>query len=934
MAAITAAALIAIASACGPAAAADAKASRLYEDALVRYEKQDYAGAVIQLKNAIKVDGRMLPVHVLLGKSLLANGDVAAAEVAFGEALQLGVDRAEVALPLARVYIAQGRPREVLDQPRLAPQGLPASTQAQLLLLRAAAQADVGEAKAALQTLDQARTIDPTLAPAWVAEVPIRIRARQWKEALFAADKAVALAPALADGQYMRGTVLHVQGDRAGALAAYGRALQVEPRHTEALVSRAGLLIDAGRDADAASDVAELLRASPRDPRGQYLRSLLADRRHDTAAVRGALHEVTALLDPLPLEYLRYRPQVMMLGGLAHYGLNQKEKALPYLEGVQRLQPGSPVSKLLAQIYLSQNNLDRAIESLEAYLRAQPADSQALQLLASAHMSQGRYVRAAQLMQDALRQQPRSDPPALHALLGLSLIGGGKVGDATAELEAAVKRDPGQIQAGSALATIYMQQGQAAKAVRIADAMVKQQPKNPGVLNVAGLAKASSGDAVGARAAFEAASQLDPRFAAPQVNLARLDRASRDPDRAIARLQALLKADPNDVDAMTELGLAHDQRGAADEAQRWLEKAADMSGPRNLEPALALVEFHLRLQRVDGAREASKRLVAKAPDDTRVLLVLARVALAGGDLPAARTSLTRAANGAGGDAPMLVQIALVQLQADHLAGAAYTVDKALSQQPDHLPAQALMAEIELRQGEPAKAEKRARQIVTQYPKLGVGHALLGDIARSRNDVAASIDHYRRAHAVEQSGASLLRLCAAQAVSDPRGAQQAAEQWLRSHPRDAAVTRALADQQARNGNYAAARDGYQAVLKLTPADAEAMNNLAHTLILTGDNAGALKAAQAALALDGRKAHIIGTAGWASFKAGQTDRGLQMLRDARLRDPANLDTRYYLSAVLASVGRKAEAREELEAALASGNRNFVNAKQAESLLASLK
>ena len=73
-------------------AATNPKAARFYEEALTRYEKKDMAGAIIQLKNALSIDKAMLPVHVLLGKALLAKGEVIAAEVAFDEALRLGVD--------------------------------------------------------------------------------------------------------------------------------------------------------------------------------------------------------------------------------------------------------------------------------------------------------------------------------------------------------------------------------------------------------------------------------------------------------------------------------------------------------------------------------------------------------------------------------------------------------------------------------------------------------------------------------------------------------------------------------------------------------------------------------------------------------------------------------------------------------------------------
>ena len=53
---------------------ADSKASKYYEDALVRYEKKDVAGAIIQLKNALQIDKSMLPVQMLLGKALLQTG--------------------------------------------------------------------------------------------------------------------------------------------------------------------------------------------------------------------------------------------------------------------------------------------------------------------------------------------------------------------------------------------------------------------------------------------------------------------------------------------------------------------------------------------------------------------------------------------------------------------------------------------------------------------------------------------------------------------------------------------------------------------------------------------------------------------------------------------------------------------------------------------
>ena len=181
----------------------------------------------------------------------------------------------------------------------------------------------------------------------------------------------------------------------------------------------------------------------------------------------------------------------------------------------------------------------------------------------------------------------------------------------------------------------------------------------------------------------------------------------------------------------------------------------------------------------------------------------------------------------------------------------------------------------------------------------------------------------------------MRLCDGADVSSVHccpAAVALAEQWLRGKPTDLRIWRALADSQARKGNMQAARSAYESVVKMTPLDAEALNNLAIVLVNLRDP-GALKVAEQALAIKPQAPYIIGTTGWAAFHAGQPDRALQLLRDARLRDPGNISTRYFLGAVLAQQGRKSEARDELQAALRSGS-EFAYTKEAEGLLLTLK
>lgn len=904
--------------------------ARLYEDALTRHEKKDFAGAIVQLKNVLKADSKNLSAHALLGRALLADGQLVAAEVSLTEALSLGVNRAEVVLALAETVVAQGRPQQLLDEPRFSPAGLAPRLQTQLLLMKAAAQMDVGDPKAAAKSIEDARALEPSTPGSWLAEVPLRLRGGQPKEALAAAEKAISLAPDSAEGHHLRASVLHFMRDPR-ASAAYDQALKLQPTHTEALVARAGLLIDSQKYSDARRDVEVLLRNSPREPRGHYLLSLLAGQQKDLTLQRKSLNEVTSLLDPLPLAALRYRPQLLILGGLSHHGLGQFEKAKPYLEAALRAQPNSPVSKLLAQIYLADKNVDRAIESLEQYLRSYPNDNQALQLLASAHMSEGRYTRSTKLLQDALRAQ---DQPDLRTMLGASLVGGNRAADGVAEFQAALKRNPNHLAAATSLALIYLQSEQPAKALPMVELVLKQRPKDAGILNLAGSVYAAIGDPVRARSSLQAALAADPSFTSPQVQLARLDAAEKEYTKASARLEAVLRKDEKNVEALMELSQLAEIVGRLADAQRSLEKADDYSGIQSYSAGIKLVDFHLRYRRPDLAAEALKRVTSKAPEVPAVLLAAASVALANGDAKGASAHLARVASAANNNPTLLVRVALMQQQANNVVGAVYSAEKALEARPNFAPAMALLSELEMRRGDLQKAEKLARQLVAANPRSGVGHALLGEIAVARKLPATqALDLFRRAHQVDNTTDSLLRLVRAQALSDEPAAVKLAEQWLKAHPNDARVARTVAEGMTRAGKFSAARTAFETVLRLDPEDAEALNNLAHVQLEIGDLAGAQRSAEAALQKRPGVPHILGTAGWVAFKAGQADRGLQLLREARLRDPSNLDTRYFLANVLASTGRVVEARSELDA-VSSDGRPFRSQALAQQLRAALK
>jgi len=911
------------------AQSATARASQFYEDALQRFDKKDYTGAVVQLKNVLKLDGKNLSAQVLLGRALLEDGQVNAAEVALTEAIRLGVNRAEVVVPLTNATMRQGKPDVVVSDSRFAVEGLPAGVQYELLLLRAAAAGDAGDLKAALKAIDDARLINSADIGSYIGEVPLRIRAGQMREALAAADKAVAIAPKDAESHHARGEVLHVMGDAAKARAAYDDALALDPEHLGSLVARAGISLDQNRLPDVSRDVQAALKKSPRETRALFLKATVAEREGRTVDSRAALNEITGQLDPIPPQLLRYRPQMLLLGGLAHNGLGQREKAKPYLEGVLRSDPGHTVAKVLANIHLANRNPDAAIQVLHSYLRYRAGDPQAQLLLANAHLGQGRAARAVQILQDALK---RGEQASLRSALGVALVGAGRISEAIPVLEAVFAKDGKNLQAGFALASLYVQTRQLAPALKVTQALEKAFPTRPEVLTMGARARGLNGDLTGAQAALDAALKADPAHAPALIESARLAMARGDNARAVQALDAVLAQDNKNGDAVATLAELAERIGKLTDAERWLQRGDEIAGGTDPGPALSLVDFHLRQQQLPKAQEALKRAQAKAPDAVQVLVVVSRVALAAGDVNQARVQLSRASTAAGFNVPQLVQIAGLQLSAGQPQAAGHSLDKALTARPGHLMALAMRAEVDIRLGELGNAEQRIRKVLAASPRAGLGHALSGDLAEARKQPDTALAAYRKAHELDRNTGSFLRLFIATARRDRPAAMRLAEQWVAANPRDAQVWRVLGDSQLDAGNSAAARRSYETLVKLGTRDPDALNNLAQAM-LTLKDPGALKVAEQALALAPGAAHVIGTTGWAAFKAGQNDRALQLLRDARLRDPANADTRYYLASVLAAVGRTAEARNELNASLAPDSKLSYR-QDAQALLGSLR
>lgn len=892
----------------GNVLADSAAAGRYYEDGLKRFEARDVAGAIIQLKNALQEDRGMLAAHLLLARAYLDQGDVGPAEVAFREASRLGVSRAEVAVPMARIYLLQGRPKVLLDT--VSAEGLPPAVRLQVLTLRGSAHAALGQHAEAERSYAEARAIDPASPVPLAAEVPMLIAAGKRDLARERAEQAVRLGPEYAPAFNARASVLHATGSLAAALGDYERAVALDPGLVDATVARAGILIDLGRGDEARAALVPVLDGAV-EPRASYLLALLAERAGDSGQSARHLAEAAGLVDALPADWVAGHEQLLMVGALAHHAGRQLEKARKYLEtAVGRYPNNLGARRLLASIHLDMGDHARATGLLDHVLRVQPDDPQALHLLGRVNLAQQRYGKAAELLERAAR----GGAVGAQAALGFSRLAGGDTAAAVESLQAAFDRTPHDFVVANALANALIRQGNPKGALAVAEKAALALPGSPLSLNLLGGMRAAAGDPAGARTAYSQALERDANFPPARLNLARLDVADGRFEHARSAYAALLKSNRSDAVAMYESGLLEQRVGNPDAAIRWFEKAV---AERPADPLFGITLVSARAAAGDkaGALEAAKALASRRSSDLPVLAALAEAQIGIGDEKAAQQTLREMTKLAEYDAAKLVRVGYLQLAASNPSGAAYAAQKALQGKPKDEAAMVLEIEAALLDAEvgPATIDGLVASLRSAHPRSASGLRLAGDVAVTRKRYGEAERHYEEAFRLQPT-LELLKRRASVAVlkGEPKSAVPLLTTWLADRGEDAGVREMLAELWMRGRNWKAARAEYERLLADNRAGPNVYNNLANVLLMLGEG-DPVSLAEKALSLSPGNVGVIDTLGWSLARAGRLDEAMRHLRDARLRAPHDPEIRWHLGYALARQGRIDEARAELRLAL---------------------
>ena len=874
-------------------------------DAHNYFNNREYNAAVIQLKNAILANPENAQARVLLGKIYLKLDDGLSALKELRRARELGAAREEVLEPLGRALLWSERNDEILDEISIE-DGDSVPLKINILLLHGQAYFAKGQFEKANDQFSRVLEMQADNSEALLGKA--RIARQNSDSAGFAefVEKALSVDPENADAWTLKGELLRESGKYQEAVTAFQKALDIAPDKVQARLAKATAYLALGEPGPALAEINQVQDKYANLYMTQYLKAVGLYMQQQLEPARESLQ---LALKQKP----GHLPSHLLLGTIA-YQLGQFNQAEQQLSIYCDKKPDNlQANKLLAATLLKLNQPGKAIEVLERSLPASSNDAQLLSMLGGAYLTIGKTEKGLEYLEQASAMVP--DSATLHAQIAMGQLAHGDLEQAISGLQTAIDLDQGLGQADVMLALVYLRQKDYDNAFNTAAALSEKQPDNPIPLNLEGTALLGKGERKAATDAFEAALKLQPDFTPAQLNLAQIDLLENDDAAAETRYKKVLSYDEGNLRALLALANLAERAGNPEQTADWLKQARNHH-PDDIEPAVALVNHYLKQDEQQRALDLITGVAVAHPRDPAVLQTLAKVQLSAGKEKDALTTWRSLVEMTPKSPQVNYQLALMELNQKNYGAARSSVQQALALQSDYPAAQFTLGRLDIDAKNFDAALQIANSLKQAHPESGSGYELEGDVYTAQLKFKQASEAYVLAYGKANNAPLARKLFQSYLQADAAdAAYQVLRQWLTEDPEDTYSRTLLATSLQKAGSYQEAIKEYLKVLEYDPDNVSALNNVAWLYQEAGNPEGVLYAERAHdLAPD--RPEITDTLGWLLVQNGDTNRGLVLLQEARIKAPHIPDIQYHMAVALYKSGRISEARKELDRLLRTG------------------
>jgi tetratricopeptide (TPR) repeat protein len=606
------------------------------------FQKERYPEAILEYRNALRIDGNNIRAIRQLGLAHYELGQLSQAFRYLLKAKEMEPDNSAVALKLASIYLASGRPDDAQAEAERVLQQSPRDLDALVLAARAAN--TPAEVDAALRRLEAVRSEAGSQAKFHLVLANLYMRKQDRPAAERALQEAVAREPKSVEAHTALGDFYVITKQLGPAEREFKTAADLAPVGSPARVKLADFYILSGNRDEARNILVEITQKAPDfAPAWRLLAEL--------SFAQGKLDETAKALDAL----LKKNPgdlDGMLLRGRLYLAKRETSQAIQQFQAVLKAEPRLAIARyhlalaqiqagsleqakadlaetlrtapnfveailLLAQLNLQSGAVGPAIDGLKKLITTQPRATGAYALLGTAYLARREPAQAIDIARKLQSVSPK-DPRGPY-MAGLGLVAQGKRTEARREFEAALELAPGWLDPLAQLVSQDVADKRAPAAIaRIQQQITAVAPRSATHQSLLGQTYQAAGETNLAEAAFRKAMELEPRWTEPYIRLGGLYASTGRYDEALAKLKDAIKNDPQNQVALMLAGVMYEQKGDVAEARGTYERLLAMN-PRFIPAANNLAWIYSEYGGdKDKALQLARTAKEGAPDDPRI----------------------------------------------------------------------------------------------------------------------------------------------------------------------------------------------------------------------------------------------------------------------------------------------------------------------------
>ncbi|TGN41532.1 tetratricopeptide repeat protein [Marinobacter confluentis] len=569
--------------------------------------------------------------------------------------------------------------------------------------------------------------------------------------------------------------------------------------------------------------------------------------------------------------------QAALMLGIIRYRQGRPQEAEALLEPIAALKESEQAQKLLAATRLQMRNPDGAKEVL-AGLEAQDTDPETMALVGIASLVSGDKESGEQMIQRSLELAPENS--SLRLRYAAYLIQEGDTERAIEQAEQALQNDPTLDQARMIVIQAKVSADNLPAARQTAEQWLEQQPDNIGAMIALGNISARGGNTEQARSFFQQAAKAEPENATPVISLGNLALSEQQPDEAKTSFTRAIRLQPDNQQALRGLTAVMER-----EELTALMEDVQKENPEAIGPRLVLLESALIAGDETTANELTAGLLEREDENS----------------PAPAENLV---------ATVYHGIATQLAQRDRTDEANDILTRGRVLFPEHEQIGLQAAVLAFAEGDSKKAREILSDVKQSHPDSPAPFFVEARYFEQQQEFQQAADLYQLALAKRSSPD--LEVSYAQALNRDGQQAKALESLTAAQqrfPNSEPLLTNLAIMQQQTDNAGAAAETYAQLIKVSPNNVIALNNLAWLYHESGDER-AIELASRAYELSPNNAAIADTYGWILFKAGETEESLPILEKAHELQPDSQEIAMHLAEAYQSVGRDDDAKQILQ------------------------